>query len=112
MRQEAGPGFFGGVHQELVGAIQGFHGVADAFCTGGGVAPEDLHEDVWLGTERFTAGRHSHLLVQHWLPHRLARCVGAPTAAVSDRLLVPGLALAVAAVVTTIWNFEPLRLRS
>ena len=68
LAQEAGPAFFGGVHQELVGAIQRFHGVADAFRTGGGVAPEDLHEDVWLGTERFTAGWHSHLLVQHWLP--------------------------------------------
>ena len=68
LAQEAGPAFFGGVHQELVGAIQRFHGVADAFRTGGGVAPEDLHEDVWLGTERFTAGWHSHLLAQQWLP--------------------------------------------
>ena len=68
LAQEAGPAFFGGVHQELVGAIQRFHRVADAFRTGGGIAPEDLHEDVWLGTERFTAGWHSHLLVQQWLP--------------------------------------------
>jgi 2-polyprenyl-3-methyl-5-hydroxy-6-metoxy-1,4-benzoquinol methylase len=68
LAQEGGTTFFGGVHQELVGLVQGFYGVADAFRTGGGVAPEDLHEDVWLGTERFTAGWHSHLLVQQWLP--------------------------------------------
>lgn len=68
LAQEGGTTFFGGVHQELVGLIQGFYSVADAFRAGGGVAPEDLHEDVWLGTERFTAGWHSHLLVQQWLP--------------------------------------------
>jgi 2-polyprenyl-3-methyl-5-hydroxy-6-metoxy-1,4-benzoquinol methylase len=68
LAQEAGPTFFGGVYQELVGGIQRFHGVADAFRTGGGVALEDLHEDVWLGTERFTAGWHRNLLVQQWLP--------------------------------------------
>ena len=68
LAQEAGPAFFGGVHQELLGALQRYHRIADAFRSGGGVAPEDLHEDVWLGTERFTAGWHRNLLVQHWLP--------------------------------------------
>jgi 2-polyprenyl-3-methyl-5-hydroxy-6-metoxy-1,4-benzoquinol methylase len=68
LAQEAGPTFFGGVHQELVGGIQRYHGVADAFRSGGGVALEDLHEDVWLGTERFTAGWHRNLLAQQWLP--------------------------------------------
>jgi 2-polyprenyl-3-methyl-5-hydroxy-6-metoxy-1,4-benzoquinol methylase len=68
LAQEAGPAFFGGVHQQLVGALQRYHGVAEAFRTGGGVAPEDLHEDVWLGTERFTAGWHRNLLVPRWLP--------------------------------------------
>ena len=68
LAQEAGPTFFGGVHQELVGGIQRYHRVADAFHTGGGVALEDLHEDVWIGTERFTAGWHRNLLVQQWLP--------------------------------------------
>jgi 2-polyprenyl-3-methyl-5-hydroxy-6-metoxy-1,4-benzoquinol methylase len=48
--------------------VQRFHDVAESFRTGGGVAPEELHEDVWIGTERFTAGWHRHLLVQQWLP--------------------------------------------
>ncbi len=65
---EAGPAFFGGVHQELVGALQTYHLVADAFRSGGGVAPADLHEDVYRGTARFTAAWHEHLLVQQWLP--------------------------------------------
>ncbi len=65
---EGDPAFFGGVHQELVGALQTYHRVADAFRAGGGVGPEDLHEDVFIGTERFTAGWHEHLLTQMWLP--------------------------------------------
>lgn len=65
---EAGPAFFGGVHQELLGALQRYHAIAAAFRVGGGVPPADLHDDVWLGTERFTAGWHEHLLVQQWLP--------------------------------------------
>jgi 2-polyprenyl-3-methyl-5-hydroxy-6-metoxy-1,4-benzoquinol methylase len=65
---EAGPAFFGGVHQELFGALQRYHDVADAFRTGGGVGPEALHEDVWLGTARFTACWHDHLVAQQWLP--------------------------------------------
>ena len=47
--------FFGGVHQELIGALQTYHRVAEAFRDGGGVAPADLHEDVHRGTARFTA---------------------------------------------------------
>jgi 2-polyprenyl-3-methyl-5-hydroxy-6-metoxy-1,4-benzoquinol methylase len=65
---ESGPVFFGGVHQELLGALQGYHHIAEAFRHGGGLAPEHLHADVWTGTERFTAGWHEHLLVQQWLP--------------------------------------------
>jgi 2-polyprenyl-3-methyl-5-hydroxy-6-metoxy-1,4-benzoquinol methylase len=68
LAEEAGPAFLGGVHQELLGAFQRYHRVADAFRTGGGVAPEDLHEDVWLGTERFTAAWHRNLLIPQWLP--------------------------------------------
>src|SRR5690242_20981773 len=59
---EAGPTFFGGVHQELLGAVQGYHGLAAAFRTGGGVAPAQLHEDGWLGTARFTAAWHEQLV--------------------------------------------------
>lgn len=65
---ESGTAFFGGVHQELVGALQGYHHIAESFRNGGGLAPDALHADVWTGTERFTAGWHEHLLVQQWLP--------------------------------------------
>src|SRR3989440_96377 len=59
---------FGGVHQELIGAIQRYDQVAEAFRRGGGVRPADLHPDVWTGTSRFTAQWHQNMLVQQWLP--------------------------------------------
>jgi SAM-dependent methyltransferase len=65
---EPGPAFFGGVHQELIGAIQRYDQVAEAFRRGGGVRPADLHPDVWAGTSRFTAQWHQNMLVQQWLP--------------------------------------------
>src|ERR1700759_2024625 len=65
---EPGPAFFGGVHQELIGAIQRYDQVADAFRQGGGVRAADLHPDVWTGTSRFTAQWHQNMLIQQWLP--------------------------------------------
>ena len=65
---EPGPAFFGGVHQELIGAIQRYDQVAEAFRSGGGVRHADLHPDVALGTSRFTAQWHQNMLVQQWLP--------------------------------------------
>ena len=65
---EAGTSFFGGVHQELVGAIQRYDDLLTSFRSGGGVRHEHLHPDVAIGTARFTAGWHEHLLVQEWLP--------------------------------------------
>ena len=65
---EPGPAFFGGVHQELIGAIQRYDQVAAAFRQGGGVRAADLHPDVWAGTSRFTAQWHQNMLVQQWLP--------------------------------------------
>ena len=58
----------GGVHQELIGAIQRYDQVTEAFRRGGGVRPADLHPDVWAGTSRFTAQWHQNMLVQQWLP--------------------------------------------
>lgn len=65
---EPGPTFFGGVHQELLGAVQRYDDVVAAFRAGGGVHADHLHPDVAIGTGRFTAGWHEHLLVQEWLP--------------------------------------------
>ncbi|MTD54561.1 class I SAM-dependent methyltransferase [Amycolatopsis pithecellobii] len=65
---EPGPAFFGGVHQELLGALQRYDDVLGSFHTGGGVHAEHLHPDVAAGTGRFTAQWHRNLLVQDWLP--------------------------------------------
>jgi len=65
---EPGPAFFGGVHQELIGAIQRYDRVAQAFRRGGGIRPADLHPDVWAGGSRFSAQWHQNMLVQQWLP--------------------------------------------
>ncbi len=65
---EPGPAFFGGVHQELIGGIQRYDQIAEAFRRGGGVRHADLHPDVALGTSRFTAQWHQNMLVQQWLP--------------------------------------------
>lgn len=65
---EPGPAFFGGVHQELLGAIQRYDTVLSAFRTSGGVHAHDLHPDVRLGTSRFTAHWHRNMLIQQWLP--------------------------------------------
>lgn len=60
--------FFGGVHQELLGAVQRYDALAEAFRSGGGVPFDHLHPDVAAGTARFTAAWHEHLLVPQWLP--------------------------------------------
>lgn len=65
---EPGPAFFGGVHQELLGAIQRYDEVLEAFRSGGGISHGHLHPDVGLGTARFTAAWHECLLVPEWLP--------------------------------------------
>src|ERR1700745_3031639 len=48
---EPGPAFFGGVHQELIGAIQRYDQVAEAFRRGGGVPPAPPHPRVWGGAQ-------------------------------------------------------------
>ena len=64
---EPGPAFFGGIHQELIGAIQRYDQVAEAFRRGGGVRlPTCILTSG--GTSRFTAQWHQNTLVQQWLP--------------------------------------------
>lgn len=65
---EPGPAFLGGVHQELLGAVQRYDDVLASFGSGGGVHQDHLHPDVGLGTARFTAAWHEHLLIPEWLP--------------------------------------------
>jgi len=68
LSQETGPMFFGGVYQELLGALSTLDRVADAFRSGGGVPQEAFSPDFWEGMERFTASWFENLLLSEWLP--------------------------------------------
>jgi 2-polyprenyl-3-methyl-5-hydroxy-6-metoxy-1,4-benzoquinol methylase len=68
LAQETGPMFFGGVYQELLGALTAFDRVATAFREGGGTAQDAYSPDLWEGMERFTAGWFENLLLSEWLP--------------------------------------------
>jgi 2-polyprenyl-3-methyl-5-hydroxy-6-metoxy-1,4-benzoquinol methylase len=68
LAQEAGPVFFGGVHQELLGTLPTVPRVIQAFRRGGGVAAEAFDGNLWEGIERFTAGWFDNLLLPVWLP--------------------------------------------
>jgi 2-polyprenyl-3-methyl-5-hydroxy-6-metoxy-1,4-benzoquinol methylase len=68
LAQEAGPVFFGGVYQELVGSLAALERVADAFRAGGGAPQETYPADFWDGMERFSAGWFENLLLTEWLP--------------------------------------------
>jgi hypothetical protein len=49
LSQETGPMFFGGVYQELLGALSALDRVADAFRSGGGAPQEAYSSDFWEG---------------------------------------------------------------
>jgi SAM-dependent methyltransferase len=68
LASEPGPAFMGGALQVLLGALQRYDRSLEVFRAGGGIPPEDLHQDVWDGTARFTAQWHQNMLVQEWLP--------------------------------------------
>ena len=68
LAQEAGPYFFGGVHQMLTGVGSALGPLTEAFRAGGGV-PQSVYEaDWWDGMERFTAAWVENLLVHEWVP--------------------------------------------
>lgn len=68
LAQEAGPYFFGGVHQMLTGLSEALDSLAASFRSGGGVAQSAYGADWWDGMERFTAAWFENLLLQEWLP--------------------------------------------
>lgn len=68
LAQEAGPVFFGGVHQEILGVLPVIPRVIEAFRHGGGVAQSAYGDDLYAGIERFTAGWFENLLLPVWLP--------------------------------------------
>jgi SAM-dependent methyltransferase len=68
LAQEAGPYFFGGVHQMLTGIGAALTPLTEAFRAGGGVDQSVYGTDWWDGMERFTAAWVENLLVQEWVP--------------------------------------------
>ena len=68
LAEEAGPAFFGGVHQMLTGLGAALEPLVESFRRGGGVPQSAYGEDWWDGMERFTAAWFENLLLQEWLP--------------------------------------------
>jgi SAM-dependent methyltransferase len=68
LAQEAGPMFFGGAHQMLLGTLGVLDQLTKAFREGSGVPQPAYSEDWWAGMERFTAGWFENLLLQEWVP--------------------------------------------
>jgi SAM-dependent methyltransferase len=68
LAQEAGPYFFGGVHQMLTGIGAALDPLVESFRAGGGVPQSAYGTDWWDGMERFTAAWVENLLVQQWVP--------------------------------------------
>ena len=68
LAEEAGPMYFGGAHQMLLGTFGVLDQLTTAFRQGGGVTQPAYSEDWWAGMERFTAGWFENLLLSQWIP--------------------------------------------
>jgi SAM-dependent methyltransferase len=68
LADEAGPAFFGGVHQLFVGMSSPLSQIIDGFRTGHGVPREAYGEDIWIGATRQSDGWYRNQLEQEWLP--------------------------------------------
>jgi 2-polyprenyl-3-methyl-5-hydroxy-6-metoxy-1,4-benzoquinol methylase len=68
LAEEAGPMYFGGAHQMLLGTFGVLDQLTTAFRQGGGVAQPEYSEDWWTGMERFTGGWFENLLLPQWIP--------------------------------------------
>jgi SAM-dependent methyltransferase len=67
LAQEAGPAFFGGVHEELVALVGLADRVIGAFRHGGGIPYGAYPDSMYEGIERFTAGWFENLLIPVWI---------------------------------------------
>jgi SAM-dependent methyltransferase len=68
LAEEAGPYFFGGVHQMLTGLGAALDPLVASFRSGGGVPQSAYGQNWWDGMERFTAAWFENLLLQEWIP--------------------------------------------
>jgi SAM-dependent methyltransferase len=68
LADEAGPVFFGGVHQLFVGMSSPLAQIVEGFRTGKGVPRDAYSDDIWVGATRQSDGWYRNQLVQEWLP--------------------------------------------
>jgi SAM-dependent methyltransferase len=68
LAHEAGPMFFGGVHQEFVGLTRPLDRIVESFRTGQGVPQSAFPDSAFTGMDRFTAAWFEHLLLPVWIP--------------------------------------------
>jgi protein-L-isoaspartate O-methyltransferase len=68
LADEAGPAFFGGVHQLFVGMSSPLQQIIEGFRTGNGVPREAYSDDIWIGATRQSDGWYRNQLEQEWLP--------------------------------------------
>ncbi|MGZ4809976.1 MAG: class I SAM-dependent methyltransferase, partial [Thermoanaerobaculia bacterium] len=68
LADERGPVFFGGVHQQFLGALPLIDKIVDSFRTGRGVPQSSYNDNFWEGLERFTASWFENFLIQQWIP--------------------------------------------
>jgi SAM-dependent methyltransferase len=68
LAEEAGPMFFGGVHQEFVGLTRPLDRILESFRTGRGVPQSAFPDQAFAGMDRFTAGWFENLLLPVWIP--------------------------------------------
>jgi SAM-dependent methyltransferase len=68
LSHEAGPVFFGGVHQEFVGLLAPFEQLLGHIRSGGGLGLSDYPDTMYEGIDRFTTGWFENLLIPVWLP--------------------------------------------
>ncbi len=68
LADEAGPMFFGGVFEMLLGCLKPMDQLVDAFRTGGGVPQSAYPESTFEGMARFSNGWYQNLLVPVWIP--------------------------------------------
>jgi len=68
LAQEAGPYFYGGIHQMLMGMVKPLDQLLHAFRQGGGVPQAAYDGSTWEGMERFSASWVENRLLRQWIP--------------------------------------------
>jgi SAM-dependent methyltransferase len=68
LAEEAGPYFFGSVHEMIMGLAPRLEELVGVFREGGGLAQSGYGPIWWEGQERFTSGWFENLLLPVWIP--------------------------------------------